>query len=167
MQIENWENKFVYSILLFWVQILLGGLRTDLAHQRITLSDYLNLYSPALDWIMHCLVIQTNDAVLDDFLTKCQEKKNKWVEKSRNCSVERNFRISLHSNLTLIFISVAFYFSHYYRRTSRISSRCVPTNWFTFYRIAIMMALHAANYFACWAWVFVNNRRQKTSICRC
>lgn len=59
------------------LQILLGGLRTDLAHQRITLSDYLNLYSPALDWIMHSLVAYASDAVLDDFLTKCQDKKNK------------------------------------------------------------------------------------------
>lgn len=28
---------------------------------------------------MHCLVVQSTDAVLDDFLTKCQDKKNKLV----------------------------------------------------------------------------------------
>lgn len=58
-------------------QILLGGIRADLAHQRVTLGDYLNLYSPAIDWMMHCLVTYASDAVLDEFLTKCQEKKNK------------------------------------------------------------------------------------------
>lgn len=64
------------DFLFIYHTILLGGLRTDLAHQRLKLTEYLGLYSPALDWMMQVLVMYSTDTVLDEVLTKCQDKKN-------------------------------------------------------------------------------------------
>lgn len=64
------------DLLFIYHTILLGGLRTDLVHQRLTIGDYLGLYSPALDWIMQALVIHSTDTVLEEVLSKCQDKKN-------------------------------------------------------------------------------------------
>lgn len=68
---ENLED-----FLFIYHTILLGGLRTDLVHQRLSLPDYLGLYSPALDWIIQALVVHSTDAVLEEVLSKCQDKKN-------------------------------------------------------------------------------------------
>ena len=56
-----------------------GGLKSELTRQRIDMSGYLSLYNPALDYILELLGSRSPDALLDDVLAKCQEKKNKFV----------------------------------------------------------------------------------------
>lgn len=58
---------------------MLGGTRIDLVRQRIDNGDYLGLYSPAFEWIMHSLALRATEMDLDEVLAKCQEKKNKWA----------------------------------------------------------------------------------------
>lgn len=54
-----------------------GGIRSEIARQRIDMAGYLSLYTPALDWMMQALAGQGSDILLDEILMQCQEKKNK------------------------------------------------------------------------------------------
>lgn len=40
------------------------------------MTIYLSLYNPALDWIVQNITATANDAVLEDLLNQCREKKN-------------------------------------------------------------------------------------------
>lgn len=53
-----------------------GGIRSEVAKQRMDLGGYLNLYTPSLDWLMQA-VAGGSDVLLDELLARCQEKKNK------------------------------------------------------------------------------------------
>lgn len=53
-----------------------GGIRSEIARQRLDLGGYLTLYTPALDWLMQA-ASGGSDALLDEILSRCQEKKNK------------------------------------------------------------------------------------------
>lgn len=54
-----------------------GGIRSEIARQRIDMTGYLSLYTPALDWMMQALASRGSDILLDEILAQCQEKKNK------------------------------------------------------------------------------------------
>lgn len=54
-----------------------GGIRSEIARQRIDMAGYLGLYTPAVDWMMQALAARGSDVLLDDILSQCQEKKNK------------------------------------------------------------------------------------------
>lgn len=54
-----------------------AGVKTEMFRQRIDISSYLSIYSPALDWIMEGIAARAPDALLNDILSKCQAKQNK------------------------------------------------------------------------------------------
>lgn len=54
-----------------------GGIRSEIARQRLDITGYLTMYTPALDWIMQALAAQDSDVMLDDIIMQCQDKKNK------------------------------------------------------------------------------------------
>eukprot|EP01121_Diplochlamys_sp_Union-15-3_P005331 TRINITY_DN15662_c0_g1_i1.p1 TRINITY_DN15662_c0_g1~~TRINITY_DN15662_c0_g1_i1.p1 ORF type:complete len:475 (+),score=91.91 TRINITY_DN15662_c0_g1_i1:48-1427(+) len=51
-------------------------LKTMIESRRVTKSEYLDLYSPALDWILQCLAFRANESILNDVLEKYQKCKN-------------------------------------------------------------------------------------------
>lgn len=57
-------------------QIFLGGIRAEVTRQRLTISTYVALYSPAIEWIMHGIVTGSEDFVLDELVLRCQERRN-------------------------------------------------------------------------------------------
>lgn len=68
---------FDSSTLIIVLQMFSGGIRSETARQRIDMSGYLSLYTPALDWMMEALADRASDVLLDEILMQCQEKKNK------------------------------------------------------------------------------------------
>lgn len=57
-------------------QIFNTGIRAELLKQNIDLTIYLSLYNPALDWVMQNIASTASDAVLEDLLNQCRDKKN-------------------------------------------------------------------------------------------
>lgn len=57
-------------------QIFTGGVRSEIARQKLTISTYVSLYAPALDWILACIAVGAEDFALDEIVLRCQEKKN-------------------------------------------------------------------------------------------
>eukprot|EP00043_Microstomoeca_roanoka_P016135 m.163872 g.163872 ORF g.163872 m.163872 type:complete len:929 (+) comp16396_c7_seq1:53-2839(+) len=47
--------------------------------ERVTMAEYLNLYTPALDWIMQCVAHKADDPTLHAILDACQSTKNSSV----------------------------------------------------------------------------------------
>ncbi|XP_052903515.1 VPS35 endosomal protein sorting factor-like isoform X2 [Anopheles moucheti] len=64
------------DILTVYHTIYNGGIRSEIARHRITLTGYIALYLPALDWILQGVAILTTDNQLDDILQRCKDKKN-------------------------------------------------------------------------------------------
>uniref|UniRef100_A0AAG5D065 Esophageal cancer associated protein n=1 Tax=Anopheles atroparvus TaxID=41427 RepID=A0AAG5D065_ANOAO len=64
------------DVLTVYHTIFNGGIRSEIARHRITLSGYISLYLPALDWILQGVAIMTTDVQLDAILQRCAEKKN-------------------------------------------------------------------------------------------
>lgn len=54
-----------------------AGVKTEMFRQRIDISSYLSVYSPALDWIMEGIAARAQDSLMNDILSKCQAKQNK------------------------------------------------------------------------------------------
>lgn len=54
-----------------------GGIRSEIARQRLDIGGYVALYQPAVDWIMQALAAQGSDILLDNIIKQCQDKKNK------------------------------------------------------------------------------------------
>lgn len=54
-----------------------GGVRSEIARQRLDLAGYVALYQPPIDWIMQALAAQGSDIMLDNIIKQCQDKKNK------------------------------------------------------------------------------------------
>lgn len=54
-----------------------AGVKTEMFRQRMDISSYLSIYSPALDWIMEGIAARAPDSLLNDILSKCQAKQNK------------------------------------------------------------------------------------------
>lgn len=47
--------------------------------QKVSFGDYLNLYSPALEWQLQCMAHGASQSVLESILTKSTESKNAVV----------------------------------------------------------------------------------------
>ncbi|KAJ6635685.1 VPS35 endosomal protein sorting factor-like [Pseudolycoriella hygida] len=73
------ENEYIYSNLTDFLSvyhtIFGGGIRSEILRQRMDLAGYLTLYTPSLDWLMQA-TSNGSDVLLDEILTRCQEKKN-------------------------------------------------------------------------------------------
>lgn len=50
--------------------------------QLLTLDKYLNLYVPAVDWLLHGTLNSNKckDTLLDELLQKCEDMENKYVK---------------------------------------------------------------------------------------
>lgn len=65
------------DFIQMYSQIQTDCVQNVLAAQKLELSRYLVIYSPALDWILQCIAHRANEAVLDSVLGKCQAKCNR------------------------------------------------------------------------------------------
>lgn len=66
----------IKKVSLRQFQIFGGGIRSEIARQRMDLGGYLTLYTPSVDWLMQASS-SGSDVLLDEILSRCQEKKNK------------------------------------------------------------------------------------------
>lgn len=57
-------------------QLFLGSVRSEISRQRLSLSTYVILFSPAFEWILHGIVTNADNYKLDELVLKCQEKKH-------------------------------------------------------------------------------------------
>lgn len=110
----------------FHLQIFGGGIRSEISRQQMDLNGYLTLYTPALDWLMQS-TSSGSDVLLDEILTRCQEKKNKWTE--LRTIYRPNSRLSYS-------ISVACCWTQSWHRSNRISSQIERKNSSQSYRTA-------------------------------
>lgn len=59
-------------------QLLFGQfVKIERIKQNMSLHSYLNLYSPALDWILQILVATTSENVLEDVLSQCKNQRHR------------------------------------------------------------------------------------------
>lgn len=65
------------DFLQMYGQIQTDSVQNILAAQKLELSRYLVIYSPALDWILQCVAHRGDQTVLDSVLGKCQAKCNR------------------------------------------------------------------------------------------
>ncbi|CAD1481042.1 unnamed protein product [Heterotrigona itama] len=80
---ETSDFEFVrenFYDFLFTYQQLFGPFVADrLIEQNVAVSSYLNLYSPALDWILRVLVATTRENLLEEVLFRCEDRTNGYV----------------------------------------------------------------------------------------
>ncbi|XP_070579924.1 VPS35 endosomal protein-sorting factor-like [Ptychodera flava] len=72
---DHLVNNF-YDFLGTYVQLQGDSVQNLLAVQRLDMSTYLTLYSPALDWILQCIAYQASDDTLTEILEKCRKQCN-------------------------------------------------------------------------------------------
>lgn len=60
------------------IQLFSRGVKADLHRQKITLSTYMTLYTPALDFIMENVVTHSTESVLGELLSKCKDYSNRF-----------------------------------------------------------------------------------------
>ncbi|XP_075221178.1 VPS35 endosomal protein-sorting factor-like isoform X2 [Lycorma delicatula] len=65
-----------YDFLQTYHQMFSGPVRAILSTQKIDMYTYLNLYTPALDWIMQGLAHNAPESLLVELLGKCYQKAN-------------------------------------------------------------------------------------------
>ncbi|XP_003704480.1 VPS35 endosomal protein-sorting factor-like isoform X2 [Megachile rotundata] len=65
-----------YDFLITYQQLFGQFVKNELIKQNMTLYSYLNLYSPALDWILQVLVATTPESHLEDVLARCKKQEN-------------------------------------------------------------------------------------------
>lgn len=66
----------LYDFLFTYQQLFGATVKSELAKQNVTLQSYLNLYSPALDWIVQVLVATSPESLLEEILTRCKKQEN-------------------------------------------------------------------------------------------
>lgn len=68
-------NSFIIIEYLF--QIFSRSVKGELHKQKMSLSTYMTLYTPALDFIMETVVCYSLESVLSELLTKCKHYSNR------------------------------------------------------------------------------------------
>jgi hypothetical protein len=66
-----------YDFLYTYQHLFSQSIKCDLLKQNICLHSYLNLYTPALDWILQVLVPTASDNLLTEVLYRCKQQSNK------------------------------------------------------------------------------------------
>lgn len=54
-------------------QLTTPAVREQMKKERIDFSTYVNLYVPALDWILQCISYKASETVMDEILERCKE----------------------------------------------------------------------------------------------
>lgn len=65
-----------YDFLASYNQLFSPSVRAELNRQKVDLSTYLTLYTPALDWILQGVAANAPEKLLVEILTRCKEKCN-------------------------------------------------------------------------------------------
>ncbi|CAK9815608.1 VPS35 endosomal protein-sorting factor-like [Anthophora plagiata] len=65
-----------YDFLFTYQQLFGPFVKNELIKQNMILYSYLNLYSPALDWILQVLVATTSENLLEHVLVQCKNQAN-------------------------------------------------------------------------------------------
>ncbi|XP_046994763.1 VPS35 endosomal protein-sorting factor-like isoform X1 [Schistocerca americana] len=65
-----------YDFLASYDQVFSDGVKADLSQQKVELSTYLTLYTPALDWILQGVAANAPESLLVEVITRCKEKRN-------------------------------------------------------------------------------------------
>lgn len=65
-----------YDYLTSYNQLFGNAVKTELCSQRITLSAYLTLYTPALDFILQAIAAGASEQLLVNILSKCRKQGN-------------------------------------------------------------------------------------------
>lgn len=73
---RDYLKENLYDFLTVYHTIFSSNIKTEIVKQRLDLSGYLSLYTPALDWIMQTIASRSTDILLKEIITKCQEKPN-------------------------------------------------------------------------------------------
>lgn len=66
----------LYDFLFTYQQLFGTAVKNELAKQNISLHSYLNLYSPALDWIVQVLVATSPESLLEEVVSRCTKQEN-------------------------------------------------------------------------------------------
>ncbi|XP_041364483.1 VPS35 endosomal protein-sorting factor-like isoform X2 [Gigantopelta aegis] len=64
------------DFLMAFSQLHSDSVQNTLAVQKLEMSKYLTLYSPALDWILQCIANKSSEKTLSEILEKCQQECN-------------------------------------------------------------------------------------------
>lgn len=65
-----------YDFLATYTQLFSASIRLDLSLQKVNLSTYLTLYTPALDYILQSVAHDATEKTLADILDHCKQKGN-------------------------------------------------------------------------------------------
>ncbi|XP_068761275.1 VPS35 endosomal protein-sorting factor-like [Montipora capricornis] len=68
------ENLF--SFIVCYKQLQSDSVQNILAEQRLEMPQYLQLYPPALDWILQCIAQKSPESTLTDILNRCKQECN-------------------------------------------------------------------------------------------
>ncbi|CAH3037318.1 unnamed protein product [Porites lobata] len=68
------ENLF--SFIVSYKQLQSDTVQNILAEQRLEMPQYLQLYPPALDWILQCIAQKSPESTLTDILNRCKQECN-------------------------------------------------------------------------------------------
>ncbi|KAG4070610.1 hypothetical protein HA402_013530 [Bradysia odoriphaga] len=96
--VRNSLNDFLFV----YHTIFGGGIRSEITRQRMDLNGYLTLYIPCLDWLMQA-TSSGSDILLDEILTRCQEKKNNGLLLN---SIMSSFKPNFIANRAEKFVSI-------------------------------------------------------------
>ncbi|XP_020910868.1 UPF0505 protein C16orf62 homolog [Exaiptasia diaphana] len=66
----------LYSFITCYKQLQSDSVQNTLATQRLEMQQYLQLFPPALDWILQCVAHKTSETALTDILNRCKEECN-------------------------------------------------------------------------------------------
>lgn len=66
-----------YDFLYTYQLLFSTSVKADLLKQNLCLHSYLNLYTPALNWIVQVLAATASENLLTEVLNRCKEEPNK------------------------------------------------------------------------------------------
>ncbi|XP_057321431.1 VPS35 endosomal protein-sorting factor-like [Microplitis mediator] len=66
----------IYDFLLTYNQLFTQTMKTELNRQNISIFIYLNLYTPALDWILQVLTRTADENILSEVISRCKLQAN-------------------------------------------------------------------------------------------
>ncbi|XP_063225001.1 VPS35 endosomal protein-sorting factor-like isoform X2 [Bacillus rossius redtenbacheri] len=73
---KEYIKENFYDFLSSYHQVFSASVRADLSRQKVELSAYLTLYTPALDWILQAVAAGAPERLLVEILARCKEQAN-------------------------------------------------------------------------------------------
>ena len=67
-----------YDFLYTYRQLFSISVKSEISRQNICLHSYLNLYIPALDWILQVLAATASETLLTEVLNRCKQLPNRY-----------------------------------------------------------------------------------------